>query len=158
MRQSAGPSPAPRTGGPVTATPPRAGGSVTAPPTRTGGPVTAPPTGKVWCITKPGADEKTLEANLNYACGQGIDCRPIQPGGPCYSPNTVACHAAYAMNAYYQAAGRNSWNCDFGQTGTLTSTDPSMHVKSSFLRPLLLCLKTPLDLTTQTTSSLHRTL
>jgi len=122
---SAGPSPAPRTGGPVTATPPRAGGSVTAPPTRTGGPVTAPPTGKVWCITKPGADEKTLEANLNYACGQGIDCRPIQPGGPCYSPNTVACHAAYAMNAYYQAAGRNSWNCDFGQTGTLTSTDPS---------------------------------
>lgn len=95
------------------------------PAPRTGGPVTAPPTGKVWCIAKPGAEEQTLEANLNYVCGQGIDCRPIQPGGPCYSPNTVAGHAAYAMNAYYQTAGRNNWNCDFAQTGTLTSTDPS---------------------------------
>eukprot|EP00253_Pinus_taeda_P000811 PITA_00811 len=134
--RSAGPSPSPpRTGGPVTAPPTRTEGPVTAPPTRTGpvtapptrteGPVTAPPMGKVWCITKPGADEKTLQANLNYACGQGIDCGPIQPGGPCYSPNTVACHAAYAMNAYYQAKGRNSWNCDFAQTGAITTTDPS---------------------------------
>lgn len=120
--------------------------------------MTAPPTGKVWCIAKPGTEEQTLEANLNYVCGQGIDCRPIQPGGPCYSPNTVAGHAAYAMNAYYQTTGRNNWNCDFAQTGTLTSTDPSTHVKSSFLWLLILSLKNPLDLTTQSTSSLHRTL
>ena len=66
-----------------------------------------------FCTAKSGADEQTLEANLNYVCGQGIECRPIQQGCPCYSPNTVAGHAAYAMNAYYQTAGRNNWNCDF---------------------------------------------
>lgn len=100
-----------------------AGPSPAAP--RAGGPVAAPPIGKVWCIAKSGVDEKSLKGNLDYACGQGIDCRPIQQGGPCYLPNTMGSHAAYAMNAYYQSAGRNSLNCDFAQTGTLTSKDPS---------------------------------
>ena len=97
-----------------------------------GGPVVAPPIGKAWCIAKPGVDEKSLKGNLDDACGQGIDCRPIQQGGPCYLPNTMASHAAYAMNAYYQFAGQKSLNCDFAQTGTLTSKDPSMIVKISF--------------------------
>eukprot|EP01018_Ginkgo_biloba_P002013 Gb_00800 [translate_table: standard] len=83
------------------------------------------PTGNVWCVPKPGVDVKTLQANLDYACGHGIDCKPIQPGGPCYSPNTVEAHAAYAMNAFYQISGRNSWNCDFAQTATLSASDPS---------------------------------
>jgi len=100
-----------------------AGPSTAAP--RTDGPVIAPPTGKVWCVAKPSADEKSLKENLDYACGQSIDCKPIQQGGPCYLPNTMASHATYAMNAYYQSAGRNSLSCDFAQTGTLTSTDPS---------------------------------
>lgn len=43
-----------------------------------GHPVVAPPTGKVQRISKPGVDEKYLKENLDYACGQGIDCRPIQ--------------------------------------------------------------------------------
>ncbi|KAJ8572274.1 hypothetical protein K7X08_008785 [Anisodus acutangulus] len=55
----------------------------------------------------------------------GIDCSPIQAGGPCFEPNTVASHAACAMNILYQTAGRNPWNCDFSQTAALTLTNPS---------------------------------
>ncbi|GLJ30363.1 hypothetical protein SUGI_0600790 [Cryptomeria japonica] len=102
--------------------------SPTAKPTpvpSTGTPVTAPPTARVWCVAKPGLDDQALQKNLDYACGQGVDCRPIQQGGPCFAPNTVSSHAAYAMNALYQTAGRNSWNCDFSQTATLTTVDPS---------------------------------
>ena len=98
---------------------------------RFSGPVAALPIEKVWCIAKSGVDEKSLKGNLDYACGQGIDCRPIQQGGPFYLPNTMVSHTAYAMNAYYQSAGRKSLNCDFVQTGTLTSKDPSMIVKIS---------------------------
>ena len=107
-----------------------AGQSPAAP--RTGGPVAAPPIRKYWCISKPSVDEKYLKGNFDYACGQGIDCRPIQQGGPCYLPNTMASHAAYVMNAYYQSAGWKSLNYDFSQTKTLTSKDPSMIVKISF--------------------------
>ncbi|GAB2218966.1 hypothetical protein Drorol1_Dr00006591 [Drosera rotundifolia] len=87
-------------------------------------PVTAPPSG-VWCVPKAGVADAQLQANLDYACSHGIDCTPIQPGGACFNPNTVASHAAYAMNLYYQTAGRNPWNCDFVQTATVTSTNPS---------------------------------
>lgn len=77
-------------------------------------------------MPKPGIPESELQSNLDYACGMaGIDCSPIQPGGPCFEPNTVASHAAYAMNILYQTAGRNPWNCDFSQTASLTSTNPS---------------------------------
>lgn len=78
-----------------------------------------------WCLPKSGMSDAQLQTNLDYACGQGIDCSPIQPGGACYMPNTVASHAAYAMNLLYQNAGRNPWNCDFVQTATVTSTNPS---------------------------------
>ncbi|CAI9781924.1 unnamed protein product [Fraxinus pennsylvanica] len=53
---------------------------------------------------------KNTQGNINYACGQQIDCRPIQPGGVCFELNTVQTHDAYAMNLYYQSAGRNPWN------------------------------------------------
>ncbi|KAH9300987.1 hypothetical protein KI387_012570 [Taxus chinensis] len=131
--QSASPTPTTPSVGPVGPTPtsPSGGtvGPTPVPPTAR--PVTAPPTGRVWCVPTPGVDDKKLQTNLDYACGQGVDCRPIQPGGPCYAPNTVAAHAAYAMNAFYQTAGRNSWNCDFSHTATLTTVDPSMLLKSS---------------------------
>ncbi|XP_031495562.1 glucan endo-1,3-beta-glucosidase 7 [Nymphaea colorata] len=93
-----------------------------------GTPVTPrPPTAKqtVWCVPKDGVSDASLQANLDYACGQGIDCGPIQAGGACFTPNTVAAHAAYAMNLLYQTAGRNPWNCEFSQTATLTTKDPS---------------------------------
>ncbi|CDP05033.1 unnamed protein product [Coffea canephora] len=80
---------------------------------------------KRWCLPKTGAKEDTLQKNLDYVCGLGMDCKPIQEGGACYLPNTVRGHAAYAMNAYYQATGRNDYACDFGGTGAITKLDPS---------------------------------
>ncbi|KAJ8621103.1 hypothetical protein MRB53_029632 [Persea americana] len=87
----------------------------------------SPPTSKTtgWCVPKAGTSDALLQSNLDYACGQGIDCTPIQPGGACFLPDTVASHATYAMNLLYQTAGRNPWNCDFSQTATITSTNPS---------------------------------
>ncbi|XP_004500813.1 glucan endo-1,3-beta-D-glucosidase [Cicer arietinum] len=78
-----------------------------------------------WCIPKAGVSDTQLQSNIDYACGQGIDCGPIKPGGACFEPNTVASHAAFVMNLYYQTFGRNQWNCDFSQTATLTSQNPS---------------------------------
>ncbi|KAF7810887.1 glucan endo-1,3-beta-D-glucosidase [Senna tora] len=89
-------------------------------------PVTpAPTTAQGWCVPKSGASDAQLQANIDYACSHGIDCGPIQAGGACFEPNTVASHAAYAMNLYYQTQGKNPWNCDFSQTATLTSQNPS---------------------------------
>ncbi|KAL7599382.1 hypothetical protein Lser_V15G24766 [Lactuca serriola] len=78
-----------------------------------------------WCVPKSEASDAQLQSNLDYVCGQGFDCGPIQPGGVCFEPNTIASHAAYAMNLLYQTSGRNPWNCDFVQTATLTSNNPS---------------------------------
>ncbi|RWR95713.1 glucan endo-1,3-beta-D-glucosidase [Cinnamomum micranthum f. kanehirae] len=87
----------------------------------------SPPASKTtgWCVPKAGTSDAQLQSNLDYACGQGIDCTPIQPGGACFLPDTVASHATYSMNLLYQTAGRNPWNCDFSQTATITSTNPS---------------------------------
>lgn len=97
------------------------------PSTSPNAPVTpAPKTATQWCIPKGGVSDEQLQANLDYACSrEGMDCGPIQPGGACYDPNTVASHAAFAMNLYYQKFGRNPWNCDFSQTASLTSQNPS---------------------------------
>ncbi|XVE93222.1 hypothetical protein REPUB_Repub01dG0171700 [Reevesia pubescens] len=83
------------------------------------------PTATGWCVPKAGISDAQLQSSLDYACGQGIDCSPIQPGGACFEPNTIASHAAYAMNLYYQTSAKNPWNCDFSQTATLTSQNPS---------------------------------
>ncbi|CAL9193955.1 glucan endo-1,3-beta-glucosidase 7-like [Musa acuminata AAA Group] len=81
---------------------------------------------KGWCVPREGATDAELQANLDYACGQpGVDCRPIQEGGACYLPNTVRSHAAYAMNQFYQASGRNSWDCGFSDSAVLTTDNPS---------------------------------
>lgn len=85
-----------------------------------------PKKGGAWCVPKAGVSDAQLQTNLDYACGQpGIDCSPIQPGGACFEPNTIPSHATYAMNLLYQTAGRNPWNCDFSQTATLSSNNPS---------------------------------
>ncbi|XP_077224508.1 glucan endo-1,3-beta-D-glucosidase-like [Tasmannia lanceolata] len=86
-------------------------------------PSTGKPTG--WCMPKADLSDSQLQVNLDYACGQGIDCSQIQPGGTCFMPNTLKSHAAYAMNLLYQTAGQNPWNCDFSQTASLTSSNPS---------------------------------
>ncbi|KAJ4964853.1 hypothetical protein NE237_016702 [Protea cynaroides] len=94
-------------------------------PTTPTTPVTPAPKAGGWCVPSSGVSDAQLQTNIDYACGQGIDCSQIQPGGACYEPNTVASHAAYAMNLLYQTAGRNPWNCDFSHTATLTSNNPS---------------------------------
>ncbi|KAL6654435.1 hypothetical protein ACP70R_007900 [Stipagrostis hirtigluma subsp. patula] len=86
-------------------------------------PKPSPSSGGKWCVAKAGADAADLQNNINYACGY-VDCKLIQSGGTCFSPNTVASHAAYVMNAYYQANGRHDYDCDFKGTGVVTSSDP----------------------------------
>ncbi|XP_059637443.1 glucan endo-1,3-beta-glucosidase 7-like [Cornus florida] len=83
------------------------------------------PNKAAWCVPKSDVSDAQLQANLDYACGQHIDCSPINPGGACFEPNTLASHAAYAMNLLYQTSGRNPWNCDFSQTAILSSDNPS---------------------------------
>lgn len=93
-----------------------------------------PSTSSKWCVPKTGGvSDAQLQANLDYACGHGIDCSAIQPGGACFEPNTIASHAAYAMNLYYQTVGTDPMNCDFSQTATLTSTNPSKFSLTSTL-------------------------
>ena len=100
------------------------GGQATA-PVQTLNPT--PSDSKRWCIPKPNTDVLLLQQNVEYICGQGIDCTPIQSGGVCYFPDTVPAHAAFLMNEYYQTFGRNAFDCDFGRTGMTTAIDPSMH-------------------------------
>ncbi|MQM00485.1 hypothetical protein Taro_033212 [Colocasia esculenta] len=90
-------------------------------------PVTPAPSssGKKWCLPKAGASDAGLQANIDYVCSTGLDCTPIQAGGECFLPNTLRSHAAYAMNAYFKSAGQHDFNCDFAQTGAITTSDPS---------------------------------
>ncbi|XP_059626610.1 glucan endo-1,3-beta-glucosidase-like [Cornus florida] len=98
-----------------------------------GGPTPATPTSpspsssaaSEWCVPKADASDEALQANIDFVCSHGVDCKPIQDGGPCFQPNTVRSHASYAMNAYYQSNGRNDFDCDFVHTGVITTDDPS---------------------------------
>ncbi|KAK1584478.1 hypothetical protein Q3G72_033349 [Acer saccharum] len=78
---------------------------------------------KTWCVAKPSTDEASLLANINYACSQ-VDCRILQKGCSCFSPDNLINHASIAMNLYYQAKGRNHWNCDFKCSGLIVITNP----------------------------------
>ncbi|TYH86486.1 hypothetical protein ES332_D01G046500v1 [Gossypium tomentosum] len=79
---------------------------------------------KSWCVAKPSSDQATLLANINFACSQ-VDCRVMQKGCPCFSPDNLMNHASIAMNLYYQAKGRNKWNCDFRGSGLVVISNPS---------------------------------
>ncbi|XP_038686563.1 glucan endo-1,3-beta-glucosidase isoform X2 [Tripterygium wilfordii] len=79
---------------------------------------------KTWCVAKPSSDHATLAANIDYSCSQ-VDCRILQKGCPCFSPDNLINHASIAMNIYYQANGRNNWNCYFRNSGLIVMTDPS---------------------------------
>ncbi|XP_015695460.1 major pollen allergen Ole e 10-like isoform X2 [Oryza brachyantha] len=82
-----------------------------------------------WCVANPSASGAALRANLEFACSES-DCAAIQGTGGCSFPGgdddgSLPTRASVAMNAYYQARGRNSWNCFFNGTGLITITDPS---------------------------------
>ncbi|CAK9148373.1 unnamed protein product [Ilex paraguariensis] len=81
----------------------------------------------VFCISKQDADTTKLQNGLNWACGQGqANCSAIQPGQPCYFPDTIQNHASYAYNDYYQKMHSIGATCDFGGTASTTTVDPSM--------------------------------
>jgi hypothetical protein len=82
--------------------------------------------GKKWCVAKAEASEAQLQANIDYVCSNGADCKPIQAGGACFNPNSVRSHASFIMNAFYQSNGRHDFNCDFKSTGAITLSDPSI--------------------------------
>ncbi|KAK8491783.1 hypothetical protein V6N12_073105 [Hibiscus sabdariffa] len=65
-----------------------------------------------FCVPKPGVPDDQLQKNLDYACSQGADCSPIQPGAVCADPATVSSHAKYAMDSYFRTKGVDS-ACDF---------------------------------------------
>ncbi|KAL7177322.1 hypothetical protein ACSBR2_030639 [Camellia fascicularis] len=78
-----------------------------------------------WCVTRSEASDQALQTALDYACGGGADCAPIQSSGLCYLPNTLQSHASYAFNSYYQRRGNAPGSCDFSGTATVAGTDPS---------------------------------
>ncbi|XVF03790.1 hypothetical protein REPUB_Repub05bG0023400 [Reevesia pubescens] len=81
--------------------------------------------GQTWCVANGNADEKKLQAALDYACGEGgADCSPIQPDAKCYNPNSLVAHASYAFNSYYQKKTRETGSCEFGGTAYVVSQPP----------------------------------
>lgn len=82
-------------------------------------------TNGTYCAAKDGADKRMLQAALDWACGPGkVNCSPLSQGEPCYEPDTVAAHATYTFNAYYQKMGRTPESCDFNGVAEITTTDP----------------------------------
>jgi hypothetical protein len=82
--------------------------------------------GAYWCVARSDASEQALQTALDYACGTGGDCTPIQSNGLCYLPNTIQAHASYAFNSYFQRKAMAPGSCDFSGTATIAQTDPSM--------------------------------
>lgn len=78
-----------------------------------------------WCVVRSDASYNVLQTALDYACGAGADCLPLQPDGLCFLPNTIQAHASYAFNSYYQKRARAPGSCDFSGTATIAQTDPS---------------------------------
>lgn len=79
---------------------------------------------KTYCVAKPSASEEELSENKDFAT-KHVNCSLIDPGFGCYYPNTLMNHASVCMNLYYQAMGRNLWNCDFKNSALIVVTDPS---------------------------------
>ncbi|CAL9208734.1 glucan endo-1,3-beta-glucosidase 3-like isoform X1 [Musa acuminata AAA Group] len=81
---------------------------------------------QTFCVAKEGADEKLLQAGIDWACGPGkVDCSLLTQGKPCYDPDTVEAHASYAFNEYYHGMGMAVGTCHFSGVAAITTTDPS---------------------------------
>ena len=82
--------------------------------------------GTSWCVARSDASNQALQTAIDYACGSGADCSPIQSSGLCFLPNTIQAHASYAFNSYYQRRAMAPGSCDFSGTATVAKTDPSL--------------------------------
>ncbi|KAH9318087.1 hypothetical protein KI387_019856 [Taxus chinensis] len=87
-----------------------------------------PPTykGKLWCVADLKANISALPGAIGYACAQGNNtCLAIQPGMPCYQPNSTVRHASYAFNSYWQQFKNTGASCYFDGAATMVTKDPS---------------------------------
>ncbi|KAL0353308.1 UNVERIFIED_CONTAM: Glucan endo-1,3-beta-glucosidase 12 [Sesamum angustifolium] len=66
-----------------------------------------------YCIADEQTPEDQLVEAMNWACGNGADCRAIQENQPSYLPNTARDHASYAFNSYYQNMKHKGGSCYF---------------------------------------------
>lgn len=84
-----------------------------------------------WCVPILTATNAQLQANIDWGCScQGqVDCKPIQPGGACFEPNTLRNHASFVMNTYYHNHNCTDEACSFNNTGFFIFTDPSYSEK-----------------------------
>ncbi|TQD83723.1 hypothetical protein C1H46_030723 [Malus baccata] len=78
-----------------------------------------------WCVARSDASTQSLQTALDYACGAGTDCSPIQSDELCYLPNTIQAHASYAFDSYYERQAKAPGSCGFSGTATIAQTDPS---------------------------------
>ncbi|CAN6207014.1 unnamed protein product [Urochloa humidicola] len=89
----------------------------------------APPGGQArrgtWCVANPKAAGAVVQTAMDYACGSGADCGAAAAGGPCYLPDTLAAHASYAFNSYWQRTKAAGGTCDFAGAAMLVTRDPS---------------------------------
>lgn len=77
---------------------------------------------QLWCVANNNAEDTALQGGLDWACGQGgVDCSPIQQGGPCCDPSDVQQMACYAFNDYNLKHGMTDESCNFDHSAAVTS-------------------------------------
>ncbi|CAK8560200.1 unnamed protein product [Lathyrus sativus] len=82
--------------------------------------------GKVWCVVAEGANETAVVEALSYACLQGNQtCDSVQPGKPCFKPDSVMGHASFAFSSYWAQFRHVGGTCNFNGLATQTAKDPS---------------------------------
>ncbi|CAF2093870.1 unnamed protein product [Brassica napus] len=80
----------------------------------------------LWCVAKNNAEDSSLQAAIDWACGPGgTDCAGIQQGGPCYDPSDIVKTASYVFNSYYLKNGPADEACNFSNSAAVTSLNPS---------------------------------